>query len=71
MKGGGIYFCAPSKRNDRASINKCLIEAMMRPDTVIHPLTFTSMAGFIFTLHRPGGLEMPMAIFSLEATISV
>ncbi len=56
MKGGGIYFCAPSKRNDRASINKCLIEAMMRPDTVIHPLTFTSMAGFIFTLHRPGGL---------------
>lgn len=56
MKGGGIYFCAPSKRNDRASINKCVIEAMMRPDTVIHPLTFTSMAGFIFTLHRPGGL---------------
>ena len=56
MKGGGIYFCAPSKRNDSASINKCVIEAMMRPDTVIHPLTFTSMAGFIFTLHRPGGL---------------
>lgn len=56
MKGGGIYFCAPSKRNNSTSINKCLIEAMLRPDTVIHPLTFTSMAGFIFTLHRPGGL---------------
>ena len=56
MKGGGIYFCAPSKRNNSTSINKCLIEAMLRPDTVIHPLTFSSMAGFIFTLHRPGGL---------------
>ena len=51
MLGGGIYFCL-NKRN----LNKCIIEAMLRPDTVINPLTFSSMAGFIFTLHRPGGL---------------
>lgn len=51
MLGGGIYFSAHHKK-----LNKCIIEAMLRPDTVINPLTFSSMAGFIFTLHRPGGL---------------
>ena len=72
MKGGGIYFCAPSKRNNSTSINKCLIEAMLRPDTVIHPLTFSSMAGFIFTLHRPGGLvDASGDIFLRSDNISV
>ena len=51
MLGGGIYFCLNKRK-----LNKCIIEAMLRPDTVINPLTFSSMAGFIFTLHRPGGL---------------
>jgi hypothetical protein len=51
MLGGGIYFCS-----NKRTLNKCIIEAMLRPDTVINPLTFSSMAGFIFTLHRPGGL---------------
>ena len=52
MIGGGIYFSQKSQR----SINTCIIEAMLRPDTQINPLTFSSMAGFIFTLHRDGGL---------------
>lgn len=51
MLGGGIYFCLNKRK-----LNNCIIEAMLRPDTVINPLTFSSMAGFIFTLHRPGGL---------------
>jgi len=54
MKGGGVYYCL-SKRGEK-SINKCLIEAMMRDDTVINPLTFSSMAGFIFILHRQNGI---------------
>lgn len=54
MKGGGVYYCL-HKRSE-TTINKCLIEAMMRDDTVINPLTFSSMAGFIFILHRQGGL---------------
>jgi hypothetical protein len=54
MKGGGVYYCL-HKRSEK-TINKCLIEAMMRDDTVIYPLTFSSMAGFIFILHRQGGL---------------
>jgi hypothetical protein len=54
MKGGGVYYCL-RKRSEK-TINKCLIEAMTRDDTVIHPLTFSSMAGFIFILHRQGGL---------------
>ena len=52
MIGGGIRFSQKEPR----SINKCIIAAMLRPDTQINPLTFSSMAGFIFTLHRPGGL---------------
>ena len=57
MKGGGIYYCLKTKDNGNArTINKCIIEAMMRPDTNILPLTFSSMAGFIFILSRPGGL---------------
>ena len=57
MKGGGIYYCLNTKDNgnDR-TINKCIIESMMRPDTNILPLTFSSMAGFIFILSRSGGL---------------
>jgi hypothetical protein len=54
MKGGGVYYCLTKKGPN--TINKCLIEAMMRIDTAINPLTFSSMAGFIFVLHRPDGL---------------
>lgn len=54
MKGGGVYYCL-GKRGEK-TINKCLIEAMMRDDTVINPLTFSSMAGFIFVLHRQNGI---------------
>jgi len=54
MKGGGVYYCL-HKRSEK-TINTCIIEAMMRDDTVINPLTFSSMAGFIFILHRQGGL---------------
>lgn len=59
MKGGGIYYCLNTKGNGNGNgptINKCIIEAMMRPDTNILPLTFSSMAGFIFILSRTGGL---------------
>ena len=52
MIGGGIYFAQKEPR----SINTCIIEAMLRLDTQINPLTFSSMAGFIFTLYRPDGL---------------
>lgn len=55
MKGGGVYYCL-HKAKSHNTINKCIIESMMRADTVINPLTFSSMAGFIFVLHRPGGL---------------
>ena len=54
MKGGGVYYCL-GKRGEK-TINKCIIEAMMRDDTVINPLTFSSMAGFIFVLHRQNGI---------------
>jgi hypothetical protein len=59
MKGGGIYYCLNTKCKDNRNgrtINKCIIESMMRPDTNILPLTFSSMAGFIFILSRTGGL---------------
>ena len=70
MKGGGVYYCS-SKRSQK-TINKCLIEAMMRADTVIHPLTFSSMAGFIFVLHRDNGIvDADDEIFIRSDNISV
>lgn len=70
MKGGGVYYCS-SKRSQK-TINKCLIEAMMRADTVIHPLTFSSMAGFIFVLHRDNGIiDADGEIFIRSDNISV
>ena len=70
MKGGGVYYCS-SKRSQK-TINKCLIEAMMRDDTVIHPLTFSSMAGFIFVLHRDNGIiDADGEIFIRSDNISV
>jgi len=70
MKGGGVYYCL-SKRSQK-TINKCLIEAMMRADTVIHPLTFSSMAGFIFVLHRDNGIvDADGEIFIRSDNISV
>ena len=55
MIGGGIYF-ATSGDGERAEINNCIIQAIRRIDTLINPLTFSSRAGFLFTLHRDGGL---------------
>ena len=53
MIGGGIAYALDSSSKD---VTKCLMEAVMRPDTQIKPLTFTSLSGFIMTMHRPGGL---------------
>ena len=70
MKGGGVYYCL--RKGGEKNINKCLIEAMMRDDTVINPLTFSSMAGFIFILHRQNGIvDTAGDIFMRSDNISV
>jgi len=53
MIGGGIaYTLDPGKKD----VTTCLMEAVVRPDTRIKPLTFSSLSGFIMIMHRPGGL---------------
>jgi len=53
MNGGGIAYTLDSEVKD---ITKCLMESVMRPDTRIRPLTFSSLSGFIMIMHRTGGL---------------
>lgn len=53
MIGGGIAYALDSSVKE---VTKCLMEAVMRPDTRIKPLTFSSLSGFIMIMHRPGGL---------------
>lgn len=52
MIGGGIHFIF----DDRDRETRCLVEAIMRPDTNLNVLTVSSGAGFVFTLSRPDGL---------------
>ena len=52
MIGGGLHFTF----NDPDRETRCLVEAIMRPDTTLKVLTVSSGAGFVFTLSRPGGL---------------
>lgn len=53
MIGGGIAYALDSSVKD---VTSCLMEAVMRKDTQIKPLTFSSLSGFIMIMHRPGGL---------------
>ena len=67
MIGGGIAYALDSSVKD---VTTCLIEAVMRPDTQIKPLTFSSLSGFIMIMHRPGGLvDVDGNVFLRSTTI--
>lgn len=67
MIGGGIAYTLDSSVKD---VTRCLMEAVMRPDTIIKPLTFSSLSGFIMIMHRPGGLvDVAGTIFLRSTTI--
>ena len=53
MIGGGIAYTLDSSVKE---VTACLMEAVMRSDTIIKPLTFSSLSGFVMIMHRPGGL---------------
>jgi hypothetical protein len=67
MDGGGIAYTLDSSVKD---VTKCLMEAVMRDDTLVKPLTFSSLSGFIMIMHRPGGLvDATDTIFLRSTTI--
>ena len=65
MIGGGIAYTLDSSVKD---VTKCLMEAVMRPDTIIKPLTFSSLSGFIMIMHRPRGLVDATGTIFLRST---